>query len=100
MIPTGLSKIWDLLGMKTENGNWKFFLILLKLKLGFLFRGNYCFHRGLGGSIGVISLFYASYWIHIMLCKGEKNYTLSNLDEKGVTEVTPNQGDPYCPECL
>ena len=36
--------------------------------------------------------FYASYWIHIMLCKG------ANLDGKGVTEVTPNQGDPYCPE--
>ena len=35
-----------------------------------------------------------------MLCKGEKVSTLSNLDEKGVTEVTPNQGDPYCPECL
>ena len=35
-----------------------------------------------------------------MLCKGEKISTLSNLDEKGVTEVTPNQGDPYCPECL
>ena len=40
-----------------ENRNLKFFLILLKLKLDFLFRGNDCFHRGLGGSIGVISLF-------------------------------------------
>ena len=35
-----------------------------------------------------------------MLCKCEKMQTLSKLDEKGVTEVTPNQGDPYCPECL
>ena len=29
-----------------------------------------------------------------------KIQTLSNLDEKGVTEVTSNQGDQYCPEFL
>ena len=41
-------------------------------KTWFSFWGNDGFHRGLGGSIGVISLFYVSFWIHItciMLCK-------------------------------
>ena len=57
MIPTGLSKIWNL------QENCKFFIILLKLKLDFLFWGNDCFHRGLGCYKGFISLFYASYWL-------------------------------------
>ena len=82
---------------------WKWKLEILlnssKIKTWFSFWGNDRFHRGLGGSIGVISLFYASYWIHITLCKSEKIKPLSNFDEKGVTEVTQNQGDPYCPEC-
>ena len=75
-------------------------------KLSFLFWGKDCFHRGLGGSIGVIYFFtQVSGYIYgcVMVPKIQ---TLSNLDEKGwsklprirVTHIAPNFLTPKYPK--